>query len=45
MSDWDKDLITNAILQPGNENMECIILVAINAYGMEIDNLDIKLVI
>lgn len=45
MSDWDKDLIANAFLQPGNKNIECTILVAIDAYGMGIDNPDIKLII
>lgn len=45
MSDWDKDLIAKAFLTPGNDNLECTILVATDAYGMGIDNLDIKLVI
>lgn len=45
MSDLDKNLIANAFLQPSNKNIECTILVAIDAYGMGIDNPDIKLVI
>lgn len=45
MSDWNKDLIANAFLQLGDENIECIILVATDAYGIGIDNPDIKLVI
>lgn len=45
ISDLDKNLIVNAFLQPGDKNMEYTILVATDAYGMEIDNPDIKLVI
>lgn len=45
MSDWDKKLIAKAFKTPGNENTECIILVATDAYGMGIDNPDIRLVI
>lgn len=45
MSDWDKELIAKAFKTPGNENTECIILVATDAYGMGIDNPDIRLVI
>ena len=45
MSDWDKDLITRAFFFSGNDNLNCIILVATNAYGMGIDNPNIKLII
>lgn len=45
MSDWDKDLTAAAFRIPGDENLECVILVAINAYGMGIDNPNVKLVI
>ena len=45
MSDWDKDLTAKAFCIPGDENLECTILVATDAYGMGIDNPVIKLVI
>lgn len=45
MSDWDKDLIAKVFLILGDDNHHCIILVAIDAYSIGIDNLDIKLVI
>lgn len=45
ISDWDKELIAKAFNIPGNENTECMILVATDAYGMGIDNPDIQLVI
>lgn len=45
MSDWDKSLIANAFKVNGEENTECTILVATDAYGMGIDNPDIKVVI
>lgn len=45
LSEWDKDLIENAFLMLADKNMDCVILVATDAYGMSINNLDIKLVI
>lgn len=44
MSQWDKSLIVEAFDKPVEKNNECIILVATDAYGIGIDNLDIKLV-
>lgn len=44
MSEWDKDLTATAFRTPSDQNQECVILVATDAYGMGIDNLDIKLV-
>lgn len=43
--DWDKTLIANVFLVLDDGNMDCIILVATNAYSMSINNLNIKLVI
>ncbi len=45
MSEWDKSLIANAFAVLGDENMECIILVATDIYGIGFDNPDVKLVI
>lgn len=45
MSDWDKDFIVAVIPILGDENMKCVILIAIDAYGMGIDIPDVKLVI
>lgn len=45
MSDWDKNLTVAAFCIPRDENLECVIFVAINAYGMGIDNPNVKLVI
>lgn len=32
MSDWDKDLIANAFLMPGDKNIDYVILVVTDAY-------------
>ena len=45
MSECDKKLTAEAFRIPGDKNNECIILVAIDAYGMGIDNPDVKLVV
>lgn len=45
MSEWDKSLIAAAFKINGEENNECVILVATDAYGMGIDNPDIRLII
>lgn len=45
MSDWDKNLIAKAFLVLGDNNLIYIIFIAINAYGMRINNPNIKLVI
>lgn len=45
MSEWDKNLIAQAFSVPGEENIECTILVATDAYGMGINNPDVRLVI
>lgn len=45
MSEWNKSLIAKAFKVSGEENSEFIILIATNAYGMGIDNPDIRLVI
>ena len=45
MSDWDKSLTAAAFKVNEKENTECIILVPTDAYGMGIDNPDIKVVI
>lgn len=45
MSDQDKNFTVAAFCIPRDENLECIIFVAIDAYSMGIDNLDVKLVI
>lgn len=44
MSEWGKDLTATVFRTPSDQNQECVILVATDAYGMGIDNLDIKLV-
>lgn len=43
MSDYNKNLTAEAFYISGNKNNECIILVATDAYGMGIDNWDVKL--
>lgn len=45
MSEWDKKLNADAFAVPAEENTECIILVATDAYGMGINNPDVILVI
>ena len=45
MFEWVKNLTAEAFGKPEEENNECIILVATNAYGMGINNPDVKLVI
>lgn len=45
MSEWDKSLIVATFKINGEENNEYVILVATDAYGMSIDNHDIRLVI
>lgn len=45
MSEYDKNLTAEAFRIPGDENTECSILVATDAYGMGIDNPDVRLVV
>lgn len=45
MSDWDKSLIAKVFCIPGDENLECTIAIATDAYRMGIDNPDIKFII
>lgn len=45
MSDWDKSLIAEAFCIPEDKNLECTILVATDAYRIDINNPDVKLVI
>lgn len=45
MSDWDKEFMAKAFKISKAKNTKCIILVATDAYKMDINNLDIRLVI
>lgn len=45
MPDFDKNLTAKAFQVPNEENTKCIILVATNIYGMEINNPDIRLIV
>lgn len=45
MSEWDKSLNANAFAVPADQNTEYTILVATDAYGMGINNPNVKLVI
>lgn len=45
MSKWDKNLIAQAFRVPRKKNIECTILVAMDVYGIGINNPDIRLVI
>lgn len=45
LSDWDKGLTAAAFAVAADENEECVILVATDAYGMDINNPDVKLVV
>ena len=45
MSKWDKNLIAQAFSVLGKENTKCTTLMAIDAYGMGINNLNVWLVI
>lgn len=45
MAEYDKEMTANKFCVPGDENTECTILVATDAYGMGIDNPNVALVI
>lgn len=45
LSDWTKRLTAKTFCVSQEANTDCTILVATDAYGMEINNLDVKLVI
>lgn len=45
MSEWDKKLNADVFAVLAEDNIECIILVVTDAYGMGINNLDVWLVI
>lgn len=45
MSKWDKNSIVQVFSISEEENINCIILVTTNVYGMDINNPDIQLII
>lgn len=45
MSEWDKNLNVNVFTKPELEKTECTILVAIDTYDIDINNLEIRLVV
>ena len=45
ISEWDKEITAKAFMILGDQNEECTIVVATDAYGMGINNPDIRLVV
>lgn len=45
LSEWDKAKTAEAFQVPAGENQDCMILVATDAYSVDIDNPDISLVV
>ncbi len=45
MSEWDKNLNAEAFAKLQSENTKCTICVATDAYEMDIDNQDVRLVV
>lgn len=46
ISEYDKGLTADAFYVPGiSKELECVILIATDAYGMGIDNPNVKLII